>query len=98
MIDIVFWPASAQSETWMLNPYDRSTATAVASEGMCCQSRDAQWNGIRATKGVINEGKYYFEASVSDEGLCRIGWSLNEVCFACVIVLRLLGLKLVHIT
>jgi ATP-dependent RNA helicase DDX1 len=52
---------------------------AVNPEGTLCQSRDAAWSGIRATKGVVNKGKYYYEATVSDEGLCRVGWSLNEV-------------------
>ena len=41
-----------------------------------CQTRDEnQWHGCRSTKGVINKGKYYYEATVTDEGLCRIGWS-----------------------
>ncbi len=52
---------------------------AVNPEGTVCQSRDAGWSGLRATKGVVNNGKYYYEATVSDEGLCRVGWSLNEV-------------------
>ena len=25
-------------------------------------------------------GKYYFEATVTDEGLCRVGWS-TKVCY-----------------
>lgn len=54
---------------------------AVAPEGNLCQSREPQWNGVRAVKGVINKGKYFYEATVSDEGLCRVGWSLNEVRF-----------------
>lgn len=52
---------------------------AVNPEGTLCQSRDAAWSGIRATQGVVNKGKYFYEATVSDEGLCRVGWSLNEV-------------------
>lgn len=52
---------------------------AVTPDGMVCQSRDVAWHGLRATKGVVNKGKYYYEATVSDEGLCRVGWSLNEV-------------------
>jgi ATP-dependent RNA helicase DDX1 len=32
-------------------------------------------HGARCTKGVINKGKYYYEATVTDEGLCRVGWS-----------------------
>lgn len=25
-------------------------------------------------------GKYYYEATVTDEGLCRVGWSTKEAC------------------
>jgi hypothetical protein len=35
-------------------------------------------HGARCTKGVINRGKYYYEATVTDEGLCRVGWSTWE--------------------
>ena len=62
-----------------MSVYDRSQGVAVTPEGTVCQSRDNQWNGIRTTNGVIGKGKYYFEAKVSDEGLCRVGWAMNEV-------------------
>jgi ATP-dependent RNA helicase DDX1 len=53
--------------------------TAIDPEGLLCQSRDqAQWHGCRCAKGVINKGKYYYEATVTDEGLCRVGWSTPE--------------------
>ena len=52
---------------------------AVNPEGTVCQSRDSSWSGLRGTKGIVNKGKYYYEATVSDEGLCRVGWALNEV-------------------
>ncbi len=49
---------------------------AIDADGFLCQTRDEnQWHGCRCTKGVINKGKYYYEATVTDEGLCRIGWS-----------------------
>jgi len=54
---------------------------AVTPDGVLCQSRGVQWNGLRAVKGVVNKGKFFYEATVSDEGLCRVGWSLNEVIF-----------------
>ena len=47
----------------------------AASAGLRCQARDVKkWGGVRATTGII-AGKAYFEATVQDEGLCRIGWS-----------------------
>ena len=42
---------------------------------MLCQSRDHKsWHGCRSTLGVTR-GQYYYEAEVTDEGLCRVGWA-----------------------
>ena len=32
------------------------------------------WVGARATHGV-KDGKYYFEATITSSGICRVGWS-----------------------
>lgn len=62
-----------------MSAYDRTPALAICPEGLLCQSRDEnQWHGCRANKGVVNSGKYYFEATVTDEGLCRVGWSVAD--------------------
>lgn len=62
-----------------MSVYDRTPAMAIDPEGLLCQSRDEnQWHGCRSTKGVINKGKYYYEATVTDEGLCRVGWSTQD--------------------
>jgi len=63
---------------WQLSKSDRSKEMAVAEDGMTCQSRNQFWNGVRASKCVLGRGKYYYEATVSDEGLCRVGWSTNQ--------------------
>lgn len=56
--------------------FDRTDALAVTPDGLRCQSRNQKdWHGCRATKGVHTKGAYYFEATVTDEGLCRVGWS-----------------------
>lgn len=48
---------------------------AVGADGLLCQSREEwKWQGCRATVGFV-AGKHYFEAEMTDEGLCRIGWS-----------------------
>lgn len=61
--------------------FDRDAGLAVTPEGLRCQSRDPKsWQGVRCTKGVTGKGKYYYEATVSDEGLCRVGWSTPQVC------------------
>lgn len=53
---------------------------AVTPNGLRCQSRDTKvWQGVRGTKGVTGKGKYYYEATVADEGLCRVGYSTPKV-------------------
>nr|KAF6429175.1 DEAD-box helicase 1 [Molossus molossus] len=60
---------------WQMNPYDRGSAFAIGSDGLCCQSREIkEWHGCRATKG-LTKGKHYYEVSCHDQGLCRVGWS-----------------------
>ncbi|KFM61556.1 ATP-dependent RNA helicase DDX1, partial [Stegodyphus mimosarum] len=67
---------SAQSSKWRMSYFDRGSALAVSPDGKMCQSREPkEWHGCRATKGVHGKGKYYFEAKITDEGLCRVGWS-----------------------
>ncbi|KAL1117818.1 hypothetical protein AAG570_004133 [Ranatra chinensis] len=64
---------------WELSKTDRTSAIAIAADGLTCQSREQkEWHGCRATNGVISSGKYYYEVKVSDEGLCRIGWSTSQ--------------------
>ncbi|KAF8566075.1 hypothetical protein P879_03368 [Paragonimus westermani] len=63
-------------QTLKLNAYDRTEAMAIDANGLLCQSRDpGGWHGARATLGVKNAGRYYYEAAITDEGLCRVGWS-----------------------
>ena len=52
---------------------------AVTPDGLRCQSRTPNWQGCRATKAVQSSGRYYYEATVTDEGLCRVGWSTAHV-------------------
>ncbi|KAL0967124.1 hypothetical protein UPYG_G00248070 [Umbra pygmaea] len=62
---------------WQMNPYDRSTAFAIGPDGLCCQSREfKEWHGCRSSKAVT-KGKYYYEVTCHDQGLCRIGWSTS---------------------
>ncbi|ETE71463.1 ATP-dependent RNA helicase DDX1 [Ophiophagus hannah] len=63
---------------WQMNPYDRGNAFAIGADGLCCQSREIkEWHGCRSTKGVT-KGKYYYEVSCRDQGLCRVGWSSSQ--------------------
>ena len=46
--------------------------------GFRCQARnDRAWAGGRATVGAT-QGKVYYEITVADEGLCRVGWSTRQ--------------------
>ncbi|XP_064486490.1 ATP-dependent RNA helicase DDX1-like [Ornithodoros turicata] len=68
--------ATTTSKNWTMSFFDRGEALAVSPDGLTTQSRDHKaWHGCRCTKGVQNRGKYYYEAKVTDEGLCRVGWS-----------------------
>lgn len=65
---------------WTMSFFDRGNALAVSPDGLRCQSREfKEWHGCRATTGVHGPGgKYYYEATVTDEGLCRVGWSTQQ--------------------
>ncbi len=59
-----------------MNGWDRDTAFAVAPDGLLCQAREEHgWAGGRATHGCCVGGRAYYEVTVTDEGLCRVGWS-----------------------
>lgn len=48
---------------------------AVSPDGLLCQSREGKrWGGVRATAGV-RSGHGYFEVTINDEGLARVGVS-----------------------
>jgi hypothetical protein len=63
-----------------MSAFDRSRELAVSPDGLSCQSRNQKdWHGARSNKGVAGRGRFYYEASVQDEGLCRLGFSTTEV-------------------
>jgi len=70
---------SSVSDKWAMSFFDRGPALAVSPDGLKCQSREQkEWHGARAVKGVTGRGKYYYEATVTDEGLCRVGFSTSQ--------------------
>lgn len=70
---------AASIAPWTMSFFDRGSALAVTPDGTRCQSREfKEWHGSRATTGVKGSGKYYYEATVTDEGLCRVGWSTTQ--------------------
>eukprot|EP01113_Clastostelium_recurvatum_P036417 TRINITY_DN5186_c0_g1_i1.p1 TRINITY_DN5186_c0_g1~~TRINITY_DN5186_c0_g1_i1.p1 ORF type:complete len:740 (-),score=190.47 TRINITY_DN5186_c0_g1_i1:11-2194(-) len=60
-----------------LSDEDRDTLLAIDDTGLTCQARSPNWVGGRATIG-ITKGKYFYEATVTDEGLCRVGFSSSS--------------------
>ncbi|KAL1502170.1 hypothetical protein ABEB36_007355 [Hypothenemus hampei] len=67
--------STSTSLPWTISIDDRGSALAVAPDGLRVQSREQkEWHGCRCTRGVTS-GKWGFEATVTDEGLCRVGWS-----------------------
>lgn len=73
---------SATVPEYTMSLYDRNIALAVAPDGLRCQCRQIKdWNGCRGTIGVKAGragGKFFYEAIVEDEGLCRLGWSTTQ--------------------
>lgn len=64
---------------WRMSFNDRGPVIAITPDGLKAQSRhQKEWHGCRATKGVSGKGRYYYEAIVTDEGLCRVGFSTEQ--------------------
>eukprot|EP00041_Stephanoeca_diplocostata_P030216 m.907818 g.907818 ORF g.907818 m.907818 type:complete len:736 (+) comp23711_c1_seq21:2004-4211(+) len=71
----------ARVEPTRMSGQDRDGMFAVSEDGLLCQSRhEQQWQGGRATTGLVG-GKHYYEALMTDEGLCRCGWSTMMATF-----------------
>jgi len=70
---------SGSDKNWRMSVQDRGPAIAISPDGLKAQSRHfKEWHGCRANFGVSNRGMYYYEAIVTDEGLCRLGFSTSE--------------------
>lgn len=67
---------SGDSREFVLNREDRDASLAIDKTGLNCESRVAkEWNGARAAAGIHTSGKYYYEVTVTRDGLCRVGWA-----------------------
>ncbi|PNW85486.1 hypothetical protein CHLRE_03g188750v5 [Chlamydomonas reinhardtii] len=70
--------ASPAAVPCVLSSEDRELHVAVSPDGLSAQSRSEKaWGGVRGSVGVFAScgGKVYYEVTVTDEGLCRVGWS-----------------------
>ena len=71
--------SSGPESGWKMSFHDRGAQLAVTPDGLKCQSRHfKEWHGCRANLGVAGKGRYYYEAVVTDEGLCRVGFSTDQ--------------------
>ncbi|OXB53889.1 hypothetical protein ASZ78_013855 [Callipepla squamata] len=78
VIQIVYETLKDQMEGKKGKATIKTGGAAIGSDGLCCQSREVkEWHGCRATRGVT-KGKYYYEVSCHDQGLCRVGWSTMQ--------------------
>eukprot|EP01006_Ploeotia_vitrea_P020375 TRINITY_DN52641_c0_g1_i1.p1 TRINITY_DN52641_c0_g1~~TRINITY_DN52641_c0_g1_i1.p1 ORF type:complete len:807 (+),score=96.56 TRINITY_DN52641_c0_g1_i1:258-2423(+) len=61
-----------------MNKEDSSFIMRISEDGLQAVSRDQRgWGGCRANYGVT-EGKFYYEATIMDDGLARVGWATVE--------------------
>ena len=71
--------SSTDGDGWRMSVLDRGSAIAISPDGYKVQSRhQKEWHGCRATYGVSHKGAYYYEALVTDEGLCRVGFATGS--------------------
>lgn len=67
--------SSSSSVVVVLSVSDRSSMVSISDDGLSAQCRqEKDWGGVRGTVGVL-KGSAYYEATMTDEGLCRLGWS-----------------------
>ncbi|CAI4225812.1 unnamed protein product [Auanema sp. JU1783] len=60
---------------WKLNIGDRDAGLGLKQGELECSSENGQWCGARCMVGVHTRGKYYYEAKIVKDGLCRMGWA-----------------------
>lgn len=77
--------AAAAAATFRMSAADRDPICAVDESGFLTQARHAQsWAGVRCALGVraSRGARFMFECTVTDEGLCRVGWSTSSAARA----------------
>ena len=72
--------AASAASAVVMSLEDRNAMFAVRAraDGALTQARsEKQWAGGRASIGMASIGKHYYEATVKDDGLVRVGWSTS---------------------
>uniref|UniRef100_A0A8R1DRM8 ATP-dependent RNA helicase n=1 Tax=Caenorhabditis japonica TaxID=281687 RepID=A0A8R1DRM8_CAEJA len=61
---------------FVLNREDRDVSLQIDKTALNCESRvGKEWHGARGMAGVHTSGKYYYEVTITRDGLCRVGWA-----------------------
>jgi len=64
---------------WRMSIFDKDQNLGIDESGLVCQSTHPKaWCGSRSSMGVTGKGKYYYEAKIKTDGLCRVGWSTGN--------------------
>lgn len=67
---------SESLKVFELNREDRDPSLAIDKTGLNCECRvGKEWHGARGRAGVYGGGKYYYEVTITRDGLCRVGWA-----------------------
>ncbi|KAL3117863.1 hypothetical protein niasHT_006295 [Heterodera trifolii] len=67
---------AVEDNGWRMNIFDRDHNLGIDASGFVCESNHPKlWSGSRSVRGVKGSGKYYYEATIESDGLCRMGWS-----------------------
>uniref|UniRef100_A0A1I7UZ62 ATP-dependent RNA helicase n=1 Tax=Caenorhabditis tropicalis TaxID=1561998 RepID=A0A1I7UZ62_9PELO len=61
---------------YCINREDRDVSLQIDRTGLNCEGRvGKEWHGARGRGGLVGGGKYYYEVTVTRDGLCRVGWA-----------------------
>ncbi|KAI6183028.1 ATP-dependent RNA helicase DDX1 [Aphelenchoides bicaudatus] len=64
---------------WRMSIFDKDRDLGINEAGLICQATHPKaWSGARCSVGVVEQGKYYYEATVKTDGLCRMGWATSD--------------------
>lgn len=56
---------------------EKALSVALVAGHRCQARNDRAWAGGRGSVGA-RQGRVYYEITVADEGLCRVGWSTRQ--------------------
>ncbi|EFP11767.1 hypothetical protein CRE_26736 [Caenorhabditis remanei] len=68
--------SSESQHAHLLNREDRDASLQIDKSGLNCDARvGKEWHGARGKAGIHGGGAYYYEVTITRDGLCRVGWA-----------------------